>query len=150
MGSIMVHVDSVRIAGQNGERIQSALPSRRDALIGSYLIAAVLGYFWGGLQSAVSSELAGSSALARVGLALQRQSASGWKESPAQLAADIERVRADFTGEQRNVFDLVVALRGLANQGHSEWHQAEALCRGLKWPRCDRPALEEMKRRSTP
>lgn len=142
--------NSVRITGENSEKVPAPAPSRRDALIGCYLIAAVLGYLWGGLPSAASSELSGSSALGRVGLALQRQSATGLKESAAALAADIERVRADFTGEQRNVFDLVVAVRGLANQGHSQWQQAEALCHSLKWPRCDRAALEEMKRRSTP
>ena len=55
-----------------------------------------------------------------------------------------------MTPEDLGVFDLVVALRGLESAGNTDWGRAEALCRGLRWPRCDRPALEEMKRRSRP
>ena len=32
--------------------------------------------------------------------------------------------------------------------GETDWGRAEQICRGLRWPRCDRPALEEMQRRS--
>ena len=52
--------------------------------------------------------------------------------------------------DQRRVFDLVVAVRGLENEGQADWDKAEQLCRGLGWPRCDRPALEALKRRSRP
>jgi hypothetical protein len=57
-------------------------------------------------------------------------------------------VRASLAPDSRGAFDLLVALHGLDGDGTAEWGKAEAICRGLKWPRCDRPALEEMQRRS--
>ncbi len=71
-------------------------------------------------------------------------------EAWATLAADVDAVRSGFAGQERDVLDLVIAVRGLKSAGHSEWSQAEQLCRALKWPRCDRPALEELKARSRP
>ena len=74
------------------------------------------------------------------------------------LSADVDAARSEFAGQTheperdqaRDVFDLVVAVRGMKNAGNSDWGQAEQLCRALKWPRCDRPALEELKVRSRP
>lgn len=63
------------------------------------------------------------------------------------------RSRVDSGGgtpapDSRGAFDLVVALQGIDGDAPAGWGKAEAICRGLKWPRCDRPALEEMQRRS--
>jgi hypothetical protein len=82
--------------------------------------------------------------LARIGLALH--------DARDDLASrdDVASVRAALQPDEWAVFDLVVALRGLEGGAHTDWGRAEALCRGLRWPRCDRPALEEMKRRSRP
>ena len=113
---------------------------RRRALIGTAIVVAALGA--GGLLLVDRGRP--STPLARIGLALQDDSAS------ASLRPDVETVRAGVTPEDLGVFDLVVALRGLESAAHTDWGRAEALCRGLRWPRCDRPALEEMKRRSRP
>src|SRR5262245_66479838 len=62
---------------------------------------------------------------------------------------DVAAVRGALAADSREAFDLVVALRGLGRDGHADWKIAEALCRGwLRWPRCDRPALEQMRSRS--
>jgi len=62
---------------------------------------------------------------------------------------DVAAVRAALAADSRETFDLVVALQGLNRDGQADWNSADALCRGwLKWPRCDRPALEQMRRRS--
>jgi hypothetical protein len=111
---------------------------RWRALIGTVIFVAALGA--GGLL--LFGRGGASTPLARIGLALQDDSAG------ASLRADVETVRAGVKPEEIGVFDLVVALRGLDSAGTADWGRAEALCRGLRWPRCDRPALEEMKRRS--
>ena len=75
-----------------------------------------------------------------------------------QTERQVDAVRAEFAGptrepereQARDVFDLLVAVRGLRSAGNSDWGQAEQLCRALKWPRCDRPALEELKASSRP
>jgi hypothetical protein len=125
----------------------AARGSSGGALIGVYLVAAVLGYvcgargllFFGPVRRA-------STPLARLGYALQQDAP---QVSP-ELRGDIDAVRAAWTGQERDVLDLVVAVRGLTHNGESDWALAEQLCRGLKWPRCDRPALDELKRRSRP
>jgi hypothetical protein len=61
---------------------------------------------------------------------------------------DVAAVRAALPEGARGAFELVVALRGLESGGVTDWVKAETLCRGLGWTRCDRPALEEMKRRA--
>jgi hypothetical protein len=120
---------------------------RRGALIGTYLVAAVLGYVCGGRGLLSFGPFRQTSTpLARLGYALQQ----GDRPVRPELRGDIEAVRAAWTGQERDVLDLVVAVRGLARNGDSDWAQAEQLCRGLKWPRCDRPALEELRRRSRP
>ena len=113
---------------------------RWRALIGTAILVAALGA--GGLL--LFGRGGASTPLARIGLALQDDGAS------ASLRADVEAVRAGLKPEDLGVFDLVVALRGLESAAHTDWGRAEALCRGLRWPRCDRPALDEMKRRSRP
>jgi len=68
----------------------------------------------------------------------------------ARLRANLATVGAALAPEQRRVLDLVVAVRGLESAGQTDWDKAEQLCRGLGWPRCDRPALAVLKRRSRP
>jgi hypothetical protein len=65
-----------------------------------------------------------------------------WLAKRGPTVADL---RASIAPEQRSAFDLLVALGGLEAGGDGDWTRAEQLCRGLGWPRCDRPALEEMK-----
>jgi hypothetical protein len=61
---------------------------------------------------------------------------------------DVGTIRGALAADSRAAFDLVVALHGLGGDGVPDWGRAAGICSGLKWPRCDRPALEEMQRRS--
>ena len=61
---------------------------------------------------------------------------------------DVAAVRGALAPDSREAFDLVVALQRLDGRAETDWARAEQLCRGLKWSRCDRPALEEMQRHS--
>jgi hypothetical protein len=61
---------------------------------------------------------------------------------------NVGAVRGALADDSRGPFDLVVALQQLDGAKETDWGRAEQLCRGLRWPRCDRPALEEMQRRS--
>lgn len=72
------------------------------------------------------------------------------RDAQAWLHTNLQAVAATLAPDRRRVFDLIVAVRGLENEGRADWTGAERLCRGLGWPRCDRPALEELKRRSRP
>jgi hypothetical protein len=82
--------------------------------------------------------------LGRVGRALV-EGAPGprWR-----LRADVEALRSTFVDEQRAVFELLVGLRGFETGGSPDWGKVAERCRGLKWPRCDQAALEEMARRT--
>jgi hypothetical protein len=60
---------------------------------------------------------------------------------------DVGEIRGALGADSRGPFDLVVALQGLGGDGVPDWGRAESICRGLKWPRCDRAALAEMQRR---
>jgi hypothetical protein len=129
------------------------------ALTGTYLVAAVVGFVLGSRGLLPFSHYPGTSTpLVRVGLALREDNLKATPEAWSALSADADAARAAFAGpahaperdQARDVFDLVVAVRGLKSAGDSDWGQAERLCRALKWPRCDRPALEELKARSRP
>ena len=117
---------------------------RWRALIGTAFVvaAAALGYVLGAGGSLPFGRGTASTPLARIGLALHRDLAD------ASLRRDVETVRAGLKPEDRGVFDLVVAVRGLESEGTADWARAEAACRGLRWPRCGRPALEELAARS--
>ena len=132
---------------EQGNEAGPGQPSRRTALIGTYAVAAVLGYLLGGPLSSVWADES-STPLARVGFALQQDRLAASPGEWAALRDDVQTVRAALP--DRAVFDLVVAVRGLASDGTSDWAEAERICRALKWPRCDRPALEELARRSRP
>jgi hypothetical protein len=122
--------------------------SRRGLLIGTYMAAAVLGGAVGVLALGRSGNA--STPAARLGYALREEHVQAGPEAWAGLKTDVETVRATVKGQDREVLDLVMALRGLTTGGATDWPEAEKLCRGLKWPRCDRGALEEMKRSSRP
>ncbi|HEY4185597.1 MAG TPA: hypothetical protein VGP07_11035 [Polyangia bacterium] len=126
---------------------------RRGVLIGTYLVAGVLGYFLGVrgiLPPAKSPDLSGTTPLARVGFALQQENVAASPRDWAQLRDDVEAVRAALKTVEPDAFELVVAVRGLNNGGNAAWDRAEQLCRGLKWPRCDRRALEDLRSRARP
>jgi len=124
---------------------------RRRTLAGVYGAALVVGYVVGAEGILPVSVVAGASTpLARVGFALREPQVVAKPEAWAHLRSDVEAVRAAANPDERGTFDLVVAVRGLESGGHPEWTKAEALCRGLGWQRCDRPALEELERRSRP
>lgn len=89
-----------------------------------------------------------STAPARVGLALRDSNLALGAADRTALRADIDALRATWDGD-REAFDLVVALRGLRD-GEVDWALAEQRCKTLRWPRCDRPALEELRTRSRP
>jgi hypothetical protein len=125
---------------------------RRGALVGLYLLALVGGYVLGERRLFPLNPFPQptSSPLARLGVALATEplslSAEGW----SALHADVEAVRASEKPERRAVLELVVAVRGLASGGVPAWSEAEERCRSLRWPRCDRPALEALAKRSRP
>ena len=111
----------------------------------------MLGYLLGGPLSFAWAQESSSTPLARVGFALQQQGTLA--ATPAEWSAlrdDVQTVRAQRAPAERAIFDLVVAVRGLATDGQSDWSAAERICRDLKWPRCDRPALEALARQSRP
>lgn len=118
-------------------------------LIAVYLLAAMSGYALSAGWLATRSKPVGSS-LARVGYALRATEPLGTPEAWSMLRADVNAVRASWNPEERGVFDLVVAVRGLENAGRADYPEAERLCRTLAWPRCDRSALEVLRQRSRP
>jgi hypothetical protein len=125
---------------------------RRGALVGLYLLAVVAGYVLGerGRFPFHPFPPPKSSPLARVGVALATAPLSLRGEEWQELRADVEAVRAAWDPENRAVFDLVVAVRGLTSAGNPVWTEAEERCKALRWPRCDRPALDALRRRSRP
>jgi hypothetical protein len=155
---------------RSGVRVVDAVPGAANrtgspktllagALTGTYLVAAVVGFMLGGRELLPFVHPPGTSTpLTRVGLALREDDLETTPAAWSALGADVDAVRSEFAGQTheperdqaREVFDLVVAVRGLKTAGDSDWGRAEQLCRALKWPRCDRPALEELKARSRP
>jgi len=115
-------------------------------------LACALGYLLGSIAVPALAALADGSTstpLARVGFAL-REKPSAPSAAWAVLDADLQVVRSSLTAPQREVFDLVVAVRGLDNGGTSDWSRAEQVCRALTWPRCDKEALAQLKDLSLP
>ena len=145
---------SVRVTDAVPGVVNKTAPARtpfRVALTGIYLVAAAVGFVLGGRGLLPFGHTPGTSTpLARVGFALGEHNLEAAPGAWAALGADVDTVRAGFAGQERDVLDLVIAVRGLKSAGQSAWSQAEQLCRALKWPRCDRPALEELKARSRP
>ncbi len=63
----------------------------------------------------------------------------------AVTRVDAGAVRAALPADSRGAFDLLVALRP-PRGGDADWEKAEGICRDLAWPRCDRPALEVLRK----
>jgi len=117
-----------------------------------YLVAALVGAALGVsgfVPFAEQLRRSTSTAGARVGLALREPRPALGPEDWTKLEADVATVRATYSGEPE-AFDLMAALRGLTSRGEVDWGGAERSCRALHWPRCDRPALEELRLRSRP
>jgi len=125
--------------------------ARSFGLVWPYLLAVALGYVLGSIALPLLSLVEGSTStpLARVGFAL-RENPNASSATWAVLDADLTVVRSSIAAPQREVFDLVVAVRGLDNGGHSDWVRAEKICGTLSWPRCDKDALVQLKERSLP
>jgi len=87
---------------------------------------------------------------ALVGFTLLTQEVDPDPAAQERLRGNLDTVGGALTPDQRRVLELVVAVRGLASGGQTDWVSAEQRCRGLGWPRCDRPALEALKRRGRP
>jgi hypothetical protein len=128
-------------------------PLHRNGLVASYAVVGALAYVLGAkglVPWGRASNPSTSTPLTRIGFALQTKSPNATPEAWAALRADVEQVRATIKEEDRSVFDFVVALRGLSNDGNAEWVKAEELCRGLQWARCDRATLEAAKAKGIP
>lgn len=134
------------------ETSPSAL-TRCAPLVAAYVGAAVCGYLvgarpWG--RATADRGDGSTDALARVGVALGEEAPQAEAAAWAALRDDIDVARESFPAPQRQVFDLVVAIRGIENGGQPEWSRAEEQCRGLGWARCDRATLEELRKGSRP
>jgi hypothetical protein len=121
-------------------------------LVWPYFGAAVLGYLLGSIAAPALAALGGGGSntpLSRVGFLLREDPHA---PSPAWSApaADLQAVRSPLGSPQREVFDLVVAVRGLDSAGSSDWSRAEQICRTLAWPHCERDELAQLKELSRP
>lgn len=125
---------------------------RRIVLMAVYGAAVALGYGLGlrGLLPYGPLQASTSTPHARVGWVLEQGEPRGDAASWSELRGDLETVRASFGSPEREVFDLVAALRGLGNGGQPDLARAGEICRSLKWPRCDEPALQAIRQRSRP
>jgi hypothetical protein len=65
----------------------------------------------------------------------------------AATRVDVAAVRAALPPSSRGTFDLLLVLRP-PRGGDPDWGRAEQICRDLVWPRCDRPALELLRKRT--
>lgn len=112
-----------------------------------YLAASVLGLLLGTFAVPTLAAFAGEQAstpLLRVAVALREDPHAPNSAWPG-LSADLEAVRSTLVSPEREVFDLIVSVRGLESAGNSDWSRAEQLCRWLSWPRCDRATLAVLK-----
>jgi len=121
-------------------------------LVWPYVAAAALGYLLGSIAAPALAALGGggsNTSLSRVGFVL-RQDPQAASNAWSALDADLQAVHAALLSPQREVFELVVAVRGLNNGGNSDWSRAEKACQALSWPRCDKASLAKLKELSRP
>lgn len=138
------------MAAAESSKPDDELPRARTVVY-VYALAAIVGTTLGALglvPFAARLRHSTSTAPARVGLALRDSNIALDATDRAGLRADIDALRATWDGE-REALDLVIALRALRD-GEVAWALAEQSCKALRWPRCDRPALEELRARSRP
>lgn len=124
----------------------------RRALIATVVAAAALGVVLGMRGMFPFGKLVpptDSTPRARIGYVLRNGNLNLSGADLSAIEADLDAVRATWSGENA-AFELVVALRGLATRGDPDWTRAAELCHTLRWPRCDRPALEAIRKRSRP
>lgn len=114
--------------------------SRGGLLAAAYIVAALCGYILG-TQQGERRAVAASTAAARVGFALANGAAAS-----TQLRDDVAHVRQNLKSNQRGLFDLVVATHGLSADGDRDLTEAEGICRSLGHLRCDKPALEQLRK----
>jgi hypothetical protein len=120
---------------------------RRRVIIGACLVAVPLAYLGARALFTRSPLTSAPTPQARVGFALQAEHLNPSNGEWEALRRDVIAVHNTWNGQQRDVFDMVVALRGLGSFGAPDWAKAELICRRLlRWPRCDREALEQMGR----
>jgi hypothetical protein len=124
----------------------------RLALAATYVAAAALGYALGvqGLLPYGALRSSRSSPLSRVGLVLRAESPQADAASWALLRDDVDAVESGLTTPEREVFELVAALRGLRNGGNADLTAAGVSCAALKLVRCDPQALDFLRKRSRP
>src|SRR5438128_7240424 len=95
---------------------------RHGALVAIYLFAATSGYLVGSRGFRTSdAPAAATQASERAGLALGHDDARPISNDWTALGSDLAVVRAMYPSPERDVLDLVVAVRGLENQGHPDW-----------------------------
>jgi hypothetical protein len=87
--------------------------------------------------------------LAQLGFALGQPDLTPDPAARRRLAGVARAVRQNWK-ERPEILDLVLTLRGVGSEGEVSWERATSLCEALGWPRCDRAALEELRRRSRP
>jgi hypothetical protein len=135
------------VTDENDRPAKKSDPYR--AVVFVYLSAALFGLALAALSSR-PAPAAGSSPRTRVGFALRAANLQGSAAAWAGLREDVEVVRSTLKDRDRDVFDLVIAARGLENGGSAQWSRTEEICHRLGWPRCDRAALEVLRKRSRP
>lgn len=131
-----------------------ALPPTKHALglacVSLVLVAA--GYQLGalGMLPGSFSQHVALSPEARLGFALQAAPLQGDAHAWDTLRQDVQQVGDRWPAAQRAVLELLVAVRGLQNGGAPEFQRAQQLCEQLRWPRCDRVALDRLQASSAP
>jgi hypothetical protein len=88
--------------------------------------------------------------LAELGFALTEADWGTNPEAHQRLSQVAETARRSFPEADRGILDLVLTVRGVGAAGQVDWERAMAQCNELGWPRCDRPAMEELARRARP
>jgi len=122
----------VAVAPRTQRRIvRWAIPPAAAGVIG--------GATWLGVQSSATPTITAEDRIDRVIAGVERE--PDW----SLLERDLTLVRPTFTGSSAQVFELVVALRGLSKRGVADFERAEQACHAAGFARCERRSLEEMR-----
>jgi len=126
---------------------------RRSVQIAAvYVVAAGLGLLLGvrGVPPFQHVPPTGTTPESRLGWALREETPRLSPDAWAVVRADAVTVRESWPAPLRDVLALVTAVRGLRSDGQADWTAAEQLCRALRWQRCDRASLEQLRQRARP